>query len=217
MDKIKVMIADDHPLMRQGLERILSLEPDIDVIAQAANGSEVIEKTKSIIPDVILMDINMPVMNGLETIKVLKSNKCPSRIIMLTVHNDKQYLLESLKLGACGYILKDAEVDQLVEAIHKAYRGQLYVQTEMANPVLKEDQASPLYGFNVGIRYDDDLTQREREVLALVAKGLSNGEIAKKLFISEKTVKNHLSSIFRKLNVSDRTQAAVYAIKHGYN
>lgn len=217
MNKIKVMIADDHPLMRQGLERILSLEPDIDVVAQVSNGFEVIEKAKIVAPDVILMDINMPLMNGLEAMKALKENQCASRVIMLTVHNDRQYLLKSLKLGACGYILKDAEVDQLIEAVHKVYAGQLYIQTEMANPVLKEDQASPLYGFNAGLPDDADLTQRERQVLKLVASGLSNGEIAKQLFISEKTVKNHLSNIFRKLNVSDRTQAAVYAIKHGYN
>lgn len=217
MDKIKVMIADDHPLMREGLERILSLEDDIDVVCQATNGKEVVEKVGEGLPDVILMDINMPIMNGLETTKVLKENRCPAKIIMLTVHNDRQYLLQSLKLGVSGYILKDAEVDQLIKAIRAVYNGQIFIQTEMSYPNLKQDQRSPLYGFNSALLSEDDLTNREREVLSLVAKGLSNAEIAKSLYISEKTVKNHLSNIFRKLNVEDRTQAAVYAVKHGYN
>ncbi|MCX7923422.1 MAG: response regulator transcription factor [Clostridia bacterium] len=212
MSKIRVLIADDHSMVRQGLKQILELEDDIVVIAQAANGDEAVKLAKEHKPDVILMDINMPGTNGLQAIKELKQDSHPFKIIVLTIHQDREYLFKTLQMGSEGYVLKDAEPLVLIEAIRSVHRGQSYIQPNMTKELVKEFNRVTLHEKD---KNDENaLTSREVEVLELIAEGMINKEIAKHLYISEKTVKNHVSNIFKKLNVSDRTQAAIYAFKH---
>ncbi len=211
-NRISVLIADDHSMLRQGLKQILELESDIAVIAQASNGSEAIQLAKEHRPDVILMDINMPGTNGLQAIKQIKDDKLSSRIIVLTIHEDREYLFKTLQMGAEGYVLKDAEPKVLIEAIRNVHSGRSYIQPNMTMELVREFNRVTLHEKD---KHDgNNLTSREIEVLELIAEGMINKEIAKTLYISEKTVKNHVSNIFRKLNVSDRTQAAIYAFKH---
>lgn len=210
--RISVLIADDHPLFRQGIKQILELENDITVVAQAANGDEAVRLTREHKPDVILMDINMPGSNGLQAIKEIKDENINSKIIVLTIHEDREYLIKTIQMGAEGYVLKDAEPSVLIDAIRSVHQGQSYIQPTMTKELVKEFNRLTLHSKEKN--GENMLTTREREVLKLIAEGMINKEIATKLYISEKTVKNHVSSIFRKLNVSDRTQAAIYAIKH---
>ncbi|HEY8348848.1 MAG TPA: response regulator transcription factor [Clostridia bacterium] len=210
--KIKVLIADDHPLFRQGIKQILELEKDITVVAQAANGDDAVQLAREQKPDVILMDINMPGSNGLQAIKEIKDENINSKIIVLTIHEDREYLIKTIQMGAEGYVLKDAEPQVLIDAIRNVHMGQSYIQPNMTKELVMEFNRITLN--NRERNGENRLTAREREVLKLIAEGMINKEIATKLYISEKTVKNHVSSIFRKLNVSDRTQAAIYAIKH---
>ncbi len=212
MSKINVLIADDHTMVRQGLKQILELEEDIVVIAQASNGIEAVKLARELEPDVILMDINMPGANGLQAIKELKQEKNRAKIIVLTIHEDREYLFKTIQMGAEGYVLKDAESYVLIEAIRSVFRGQSYIQSNMTKELVREFNRVTLHEKDKG--EENRLTAREMEVLDLIAEGMINKEIAKKLFISEKTVKNHVSNIFKKLNVSDRTQAAIYAFKH---
>lgn len=210
--KISVLIADDHSLIRQGLKQILELENDITVVAQAANGNDAVKLARDVKPDVILMDINMPESNGLEAIKEIKQEKMTSKVIVLTIHEDREYLFKTLQMGAEGYVLKDAEPAVLVEAIRNVHNGQSYIQPNMTRELVREFNRVTLHEKDKSDEHN--LTSREIEVLELIAEGMINKEIAKQLYISEKTVKNHVSNIFKKLNVSDRTQAAIYAFKH---
>lgn len=212
MNKITVLIADDHAMMRQGLKQILELEKDISVVAQASNGSEAVKLAREKKPDIILMDINMPGINGLQAIKDLKFEKSHSKIIVLTIHEDREYLFKTIQMGAEGYVLKDAEPTVLIDAIRSVYSGQSYIQANMTKELVKEFNRVTLHEKDK--HEENNLTSREIEVLELIAEGMINKEIAKHLYISEKTVKNHVSNIFKKLNVSDRTQAAIYAFKH---
>ncbi|HOV27008.1 MAG TPA: response regulator transcription factor [Pseudobacteroides sp.] len=212
MKKIKVLIADDHHMVRQGIKQILELENDIEVVSQASNGEEAVEFARQYKPDVILMDINMPGMNGLQAIEELKKDNDMYRIVVLTIHQDREYLFKTIQLGAEGYVSKDAESSVLIEAIRTVASGNTYVQPNMTNELVKEFNR-----MSTRVKEKEEesvLTSREIEVIGLIAEGLINKEIAKKLYISEKTVKNHVSNIFKKLNVSDRTQAAIYAFKH---
>ncbi|ABR49280.1 two component transcriptional regulator, LuxR family [Alkaliphilus metalliredigens QYMF] len=212
MKKIKILLVDDHSLMRQGLKQIIELEKDMEVIGQAGDGEEALEKVKQVCPDVILLDINMPKLNGIQVLRRLKDMDKTTKVIMLTFHEDREYLFETINLGANGYVLKDAESDSLIKAIRDVAMGESYIHPSLASQLVKE--------FN---RRDDHhdkepregkLTKREYEVLTLIAEGQNNKEIASNLFISEKTVKNHVSNIFKKIHVNDRTQAAIYAYKH---
>lgn len=211
MDKIKVLVADDHPMLRQGLKQILDLEDDITVISQASTGEEAVKNAILYNVDVVLMDINMPGIGGLGAIEQLKSSKCTAKVIVLTIHEEKEYLFKTLQMGAEGYVLKDAEPSVLIEAIRSVYNGRSFIQPNMTHELVREFTKVNTHEKE---KEESNLTNRELEVLDLIAEGLINKEIAKQLFISEKTVKNHVSNIFRKLNVSDRTQAAIYAIKH---
>jgi len=212
MKKISVLIADDHSLVRQGLKQIIEIESDIEVIAQASNGEDAVKYVRQYNPDVVLMDMNMPGMNGLQAIKELKQDKENHKIIVLTIHEEREYLFKTLQLGAEGYVLKDSEASVLIEAIRTVNSGQSYIQASMTKELVREFNRVTM---NEKEKSDENsLTSREIEVIELIAEGLINKEIAKKLFISEKTVKNHVSNIFKKLNVSDRTQAAIYAFKH---
>lgn len=212
MDKIQVLIADDHSLMRRGLKEILELENDIIVIAQAKNGREAVDKAMRYNPDVILMDINMPVINGMMAIKELKEKGCTAKVIVLTIHDDREYLLKSINEGAAGYVMKDAETDYLIEGIRNVYSGETYIQPNITSKLMQNFEKASTQDINDKLK-DNNLTQREIEVLLLIAEGKNNREIADDLFISDKTVKNHVSNIFRKINVADRTQAAIYVLK----
>ena len=206
---INVMIVDDHSIVREGIKQILELDGDIKVSAEAGNGKECVEKLDERSTDVLLLDINMPKMNGLQVLQYLKEKKSNVKVLILTIHNEIEYLLRAVDIGVDGYVLKDSDSAFLKKAIFTIEGGDKFIQPELT-PMLRKrlDEKSSK------ARIDDSLTKREIEVLELLAEGLFNKEIAYTLNISEKTVKNHVSNIFKKINVSDRTQAAVYAIKH---
>lgn len=207
---INVMIADDHLMVREGIKQILELDGDIKVIAEAGNGKECIELFDEKNTDILLLDINMPEMNGLKVLQYLKEKKTDVKVLILTIHNEVEYLIRAADIGVEGYILKDSDSSLLKKAIITIMQGETFIQPEL-RPMLKKRMTERATSLN---SYDDNLTKREIEVLKLLAEGLFNKEIAYTLSISEKTVKNHISNIFKKINVSDRTQAAVYAIKH---
>lgn len=209
MNKIRVLIVDDHSLLRQGLSQLLSLETDIDVIGTAQDGEEAIAKCQELKPDVVLMDINMPKVNGIQALRRIKDIGFKAKVIMLTIHDDREYLYETMNLGAEGYVLKDTDSESLVEAIRSVHGGSIYIHPSLTDDYMKKTNRSVVE--NEG---GSTLTKREYEVLVLIAEGSNNKEIAEKLYISEKTVKNHVSSIFKKIGVNDRTQAAIYAYKN---
>lgn len=212
MNDIKLLIVDDHSLVRQGLKQIVELEPDMKVVGLAADGEEALLKVQQLKPDVILLDISMPKLNGIQTLRRLKDIDSGNKVIMLTFHEDREYLFETINLGANGYILKDAESESLIKAIKDVFNGSSYIYPTLATELVREFNRREE---NSKRRINDqDLTKREYEVLTLLAEGLNNKEIGENLFISEKTVKNHVSNIFKKINVNDRTQAAIYAYRH---
>lgn len=206
---IKVMIADDHNLMREGIKQLLEIDGNIKVIAEAGDGMECLEKLKEHHPDILLLDINMPEKNGIEVLKTLKENNSDVKVLMLTLHNEVEYLIKAVDHGVDGYIMKDSESAELKRAIFMIVNGKTYIQ-----PSLIPELNFRLANRDVEKDKIDFLTKRELEVLIQVASGMSNKEIALNLDISERTVKNHISNIFKKIDVSDRTQAAVFAIKN---
>jgi len=210
--KIRVLIADDHSLMRQGLKKLLELEKDLEIIGVAVDGEDALKKSIDLKPDVLLLDINMPNMNGIQTLRRIKDMGLATKVIMLTIHDDREYLFETVNIGAEGYVLKDADTDSLVKAIKDVYNGGTYIHPTLASEFVKEYQRRDKSDEDNSVK----LTKREYEVISLIAEGLNNREIAEQLFISEKTVKNHVSNIFKKINVNDRTQAAIYAFKHNF-
>ncbi len=209
MNPIKIIIVDDHSMIREGLKQLLELEGDISVIGEASDGIECLKLLKKINPDVILLDINMPNMNGLQVLEAMKEKNINNKVLILTIHNEVEYLLKAVDIGIDGYVLKDSESALLKRAITAVHEGEIYIQPSLA-PLLKEKIISR----EETLSDIENLTKREVEVLKLLSEGLFNKEIAFKLEISEKTVKNHVSNIFKKISVSDRTQAAVYAIKN---
>lgn len=209
MNKIRVLIVDDHSLLRQGLSQLLSLESDIDVIGTAQDGDEAITKCQELKPDVVLMDINMPKVNGIQALRRIKDIGFKAKVIMLTIHDDREYLYETMNLGAEGYVLKDTDSESLVDAIRSVHGGSIYIHPSLADAYLKKTNRTVIENAS-----GSNLTKREYEVLVLIAEGNNNKEIAEKLYISEKTVKNHVSGIFKKIGVNDRTQAAIYAYKN---
>ena len=208
-EQIKIVIADDHSMIREGLRQLLELDGDVLVVGEAENGKECLDVIENVKPDVLLLDINMPVMNGLKMLEILRnSNNKNQRVLILTIHKEVEYLMKAIDIGVEGYVLKDADSAILKKAIYKVYSGETYIDFTMV-PLLNEKIAQEKEKLE-----DDKLTRREIEVLKLLVEGLFNKEIAYKLSISEKTVKNHVSNIFKKLGVFDRTQAAVYAIRN---
>ncbi|OJV65659.1 MAG: DNA-binding response regulator [Clostridiales bacterium 38-18] len=211
MNKIKVMIADDHALIREGIKKLLELEENFEIVALAGDGEQAITSIKETSPDVVLLDINMPVMNGIDCLKQIKQDYPEIKVIMLTIHEDAEYLIETINIGAEGYVLKDADVSSLVKAIQKVVQGEVYIHPTLSGILVREYKRKDK---NMEDVIGNNLTKREYEVIRLISKGYNNKEIAIELFISEKTVKNHVSNIFKKIKVTDRTQAALYAIKH---
>ena len=197
---INIMITDDHSMIREGLKNLLELDGDIKVIAEAENGEECLDKLKTFKPDVLLLDINMPKMNGLEVLKALKDRKSKVKVLVLTVHNETEYLMKAVDIGINGYVLKESESAELKKT---------YIQPSLI-PALN----SKMIQKNEDELKIDALTKREMEVLKEMSVGKFNRDIAKEMKISERTVKNHISSIFKKLEVTDRTQAAVFAIRN---
>lgn len=212
MKDIKVLIVDDHSLVRQGLKQLIELEKDLRVIGLAGDGEEAILKVQQLKPDIVLLDINMPKINGIQTLRRLKDMDNTIKVIMLTFYEDREYLLETINLGANGYVLKDAESESLIKAIRDVFQGESYIYPTLATELVKEFNRREEKGSRK--TNSENLTKREYEVLTLVAEGFNNREIASYLFISEKTVKNHVSNIFKKINVNDRTQAAIYAYRN---
>ncbi len=206
---VKVMIADDHSMIREGLKQLLELEGDFEVIAEACDGEDCLDKLATVTPDILLLDINMPKMNGREVLQKMKDKKMKVKVLVLTVHNEVEYLLKAVDIGVNGYLLKDSESAELKKAILSVVNGEDYIQPSLI-PVLN----AKMIDRNHDSALIEDLTRRELEVLKLLAVGKYNKEVAEELEISERTVKNHVSNIFKKIHVTDRTQAAVFAIRN---
>lgn len=209
MEKIKVMIVDDHAMIREGIKRLLEFDGNISVVAEASDGEECLSIIKKTDLDILLLDINMPKKNGIEVLQEIRSKKMKIKVLMLTVHNEVEYLIKAVDIGVDGYILKDSESSELIKAINVILSGENYIQ-----PSLIPSLNSKLISRDVDKEKIEQLTKREMEILLNVANGMFNKEIAVNLNISERTVKNHISNIFKKIKVADRTQAAVFAIKN---
>ncbi len=206
---IRVMLADDHVLIREGIRQLLEFDGEITVIDEANDGEECLNKLESVKPDILLLDVNMPKKNGVEVLSEIKKRKYDVKVLLLTVHNEVEYLLKAVDIGVDGYILKDSESAELKRAISVIMSGESYIQPSLV-PALN----NRLLSRDVDKDKISLLTKRELEVLVQVANGMFNKEIATALNISERTVKNHISNIFKKIDVADRTQAAVFAIKN---
>jgi len=219
--KISVMIVDDHPLFRQGLRRVIEAEDDMEVIIEVGDGQEALRLAQKMVPDVIMMDVNIPTMNGLQVTRSLKANLPNIGVIMLTAYHDDEQIYHAIKAGAGAYYPKDVTPRKLVEAIRQVSKGNYVIddsvlaKSQVASWLLKQFEQISTFGGS-----PDDLfvplSPREMEILQLIARGYSNKEIAHELGISRQTVKNHMTSILRKLSVNDRTQAALYALRRGW-
>jgi DNA-binding NarL/FixJ family response regulator len=216
--KIKVIIADDHPIVREGLRKLLILEDDIDVVGEACDGRDLLDKASDLQPDVILLDLRMPNLDGLGALQTLQHTGSKARVIILTASEDKNEFVQAMKLGCSGIVLKQTSADLIVKSIRKVHNGEIWLDSHTTAAVMRQF-ASPLDGGQGAtsgrVRERSPLSNREREIVALVAQGYKNKEMAEKLFISEQTVKNHLHNIFDKLGVSDRLELALYAIHKG--
>ncbi|MBL7163884.1 MAG: response regulator transcription factor [Anaerolineales bacterium] len=209
---MKVIICDDQAIIRDGLELLLKLEKDIQVVGLAQDGAEAVELAERESPDLVLMDLKMPGMNGVEATRRIRTHYPDIKVLVLTTYDDDEWVFDAIRAGASGYLLKDTPRESVVEAIRGTVDGKSFVDPAVTGKLLdqvasKQDQPTSLI--------TDKLTVREADVLCLIARGLSNTEIAEKLHLSEGTVRNHVSAIFSKLDVSDRTQAAIMAIQHG--
>lgn len=207
---VNILLADDHRMVREGIRCLLENVPEFNVVGEAADGYECISLVNKTKPNIVLLDIDMPDMNGIEALRVIKEQKMICKVIMLTRHNEIDYLMKALEIGCDGYILKESSFDTLKKAIFKVYSGDKYIEPNMM-PLLNANMQEKS---NVKKKISE-LTRREIDVLKMIASGSFNKEIASTLNISERTVKNHVSNIFKKIEVSDRTQAAVFAIKNG--
>lgn len=214
MAKINLLLVDDHSIVREGIKQLLELDSDIKVIGEAGDGKRCLELIDELRPDAVLLDINMPVMNGLQVLEKLYEMGSKQKVLILTIHNEVEYLARAIEIGVAGYVLKDSESSVLKSAIYAVYNGENYIDASLT-PLLKEKNYMKELQQEARNK-EKILSAREIEVLCFLAEGLYNKEIAVQLKISEKTVKNHVSNIFKKIGVADRTQAAVYAIKHNF-
>ena len=210
-NKIRIVLADDHTILRSGLKALLNLEPDFEVVGEAANGREAVAAASRLKPDVIVMDISMPEMDGLKAAEEIQRAGLPSRIVMLTVHADEDYLFQTLRIGASGYVLKSSADRELTDAIRMANRGEVFLYPSAVKKLLREY----LKGSGEGHQEHNALTSREREVLKLTAEGYTNNEIAEQLVISPKTVDTYRQRIMEKLNLHHRSELVRYALRTG--
>jgi DNA-binding NarL/FixJ family response regulator len=221
MEKIKIVVVDDHPIFRQGVIDSLSLEPDFDIIGEATNGEEALEVIRELAPDVAVIDVNLPGMNGQQVTRQIVGEKLPTRVVLLTAYDDTEQKLHAMRVGAAAYCVKDVTPENLVQAVHTVFNGGYVVGDQVFDFEGLERWIEPQTE-NALRPYSDPgepfqpLSGREMEVLAQLTHGLSNKEIATELGISHQTVKNHVTSILRKLGVEDRTQAAIYALRRGW-
>lgn len=216
--RIQVLIADDHPIMREALKHLLTLEPDIDVVGEAADGREVLNKVAELKPDVLLLDLRMPYLDGLGTLERMQQMGSPTRVLILTASEDKAEYVSAMKLGCAGIVLKQAPPDLILKSIRKVYGGEIWLDSQTTAAIMRQfsnptEPSTPSLGAKG--RERSPLSAREREIVGLVSQGYKNKEMAEKMFISEQTVKNHLHNIFDKLGVSDRLELALYAIHSG--
>ncbi|MFW6104759.1 MAG: response regulator [Candidatus Bipolaricaulota bacterium] len=205
---IKLLIVDDHRVVRSGVKALIDTEPDLEVIGEAGDGREAVTKVESQEPDLVLMDLVMPEMDGVEaTGEIMKLSPTP-KVLILTSFSEEERIIQAIKAGASGYLIKDASPDELVRAIKDVYNGESTLDPKVAGTVLRSVQSEPETS-------TEELTDREVEVLELLAEGLPNDDVAEKLYISERTVRSHVSNILSKLNLANRTQAALYAVRQG--
>jgi two-component system, NarL family, nitrate/nitrite response regulator NarL len=215
--KIRIVVADDHPIFRDGLCKLLALEEDFEVVAQASDGREVLDVLQQHEPDILLLDLKMPGLDGLATLQRLQVARNKTRVIVLTASDDKNEFVQAMKLGTSGIVLKQTATELLIKSIRKVHAGEIWLDSHTTAAVIRrfveaEETPIPQMAAAPRDRERSPLSQREREIVALVAQGFKNKEMAEKMFISEQTVKNHLHNIFDKLGVSDRLELALYAI-----
>ena len=220
--KIRIVVADDHPIFRDGLCRLLALEPDFEVVAQAQDGRQVLDVLQSLEPDILLLDLKMPGLDGLGTLQKIQNSKHKTRVIVLTASEDKNEFVQAMKLGTQGIVLKQSATELLIKSIRKVHAGEIWLDSHTTAAVMRQfatgaddlpaAATATVPSSSSRERERSLLSQREREIVALVAQGFKNKEMAEKMFISEQTVKNHLHNIFDKLGVSDRLELALYAI-----
>ncbi|MGG2465249.1 response regulator [Streptomyces sp. RGM 3693] len=206
---IRVLLVDDHQVVRRGLRTFLEVQDDIEVVGEASDGAEGIAATEQLRPDVVLMDIKMPGMDGIEALRQLRTLDNPAKVLVVTSFTEQRTVIPALRAGAAGYVYKDIDPEALAGAIRSVHAGHVLLQPEVAGALLSQEVG------NGGQGRGSSLTDREREVLGLIADGRSNREIARALVLSEKTVKTHVSNILMKLDLADRTQAALWAVRHG--
>jgi len=212
-DALKILIVDDHALFRRGIQMVLEQEEGIEVVGEATDGQEAVEKAEELMPDVVLMDVRMPKRSGIEATSAIKEAIPHAKILMLTVSDEEEDLYEAIKAGASGYLLKEISTEDVADAIRSVWTGQSRISPAMASKLLNEFQAMSKRAEERESVHTPRLTDREMEVLRLVAKGMNNRDIAKELFISENTVKNHVRNILEKLQLHSRMEAVVYAVR----
>ena len=215
---IRILIADDHPIVRDGLRKLLSLEDDFEIIGEASDGREVLDKVQELDPDVLLLDLRMPNLDGLSTLQAMTQLNKKTKVIVLTASEDKNEFVQAMKLGCSGIVLKQTAPELIVKSIRKVHGGEIWLDSHTTAAVMRQFAVPGELGgssANGKARERSPLSTREREIVQLVAQGYKNKEMAEKMFISEQTVKNHLHNIFDKLGVSDRLELALYAIHKG--
>jgi DNA-binding NarL/FixJ family response regulator len=207
-DRIRVLLVDDHQVVRRGLRTFLEVQDDIEVVGEAADGAEGVARAEELRPDVILLDVKMPGTDGIEALRLMRERGVAARVLVVTSFTEQRTVVPALRAGAAGYVYKDVDPDALAGAVRSVHAGHVLLQPELAAALLSDDAPAAGRG--------GTLTEREREVLGLIADGRSNREIARALHLSEKTVKTHVSNILLKLDLADRTQAALWAVRNGF-